>query len=119
MNAFKLLLVITLVTINVNAFSQNSTSKEVILVIDTKTNCKLRYYYYPNLQAYFDNLKNVFYYQDNGVWHTAEFLPVNYGGYSLYKMKYVTITDFDGEEPYQYLNIHKKQFPYNFKSAKM
>lgn len=118
MNFYKLLLVFILVTIAQDTFSQNITSKEVLLEIDKKTNCKIRYYYYPNMQAYFDLVNKVYYYQENGVWQTVPTLPKNYGGYSLYKMNYVPITDYEGEAPYQYLKIHKKQFPVNYKGAK-
>ncbi|MGV9002777.1 hypothetical protein [Flavobacterium sp.] len=119
MNFYKFLPVILLVTITSSVFSQSVSSKEVTLNIDLKSNCKLRYYYYPNLQAYFDNLKNVFYYQDKGFWQTAATLPTNYGGYSLYKMNHVEISDFDDEHPYQHLNTHKKQYPSNFKGSKI
>lgn len=100
------------------SYSQNADSSSSGLDIDKKTNCQLRYHYYPNLQAYYDLLKNVFYYQENGNWYSNETLPKNYGGYSLYKMNYVLITDYDDDEPYQYLNIHKKLYPYNFKGTK-
>lgn len=42
-------------------------------------------------------------------------LPTNYGGYSLYNKVRVAITDFDGDEPYQLLKVHKKMYPYNSK----
>lgn len=104
-----------------NSFAQDklSAEKEAILEIDKTTNCKLRYYYYPNLQAYFDKQEKLFYYQLNGKWMTAEELPKNYGGYSLYRMKFVTLSDFDEEEPYKFINIHKKLFPHNYKGTKM
>ena len=119
MNSLRLLLVMMLITSNHTVFAQNISTKVETLDVDKKTNCNLRYYYYPNLQAYFDKLKKVFYFQNNGSWQIAESLPENYGGYSLYKMNHVMITDFDDDEPYQFLNIHKKQFPYNFKGAKL
>ena len=50
-----------------------------------------------------------------GEWESAEELPTNYGGYSLYNKVKVTITDYDGEEPYRLIQTHKKQFPYNSK----
>ena len=85
------------------------------LPIDSKTNCYVRYYYFPNLEAYFDNLELVYHYKVNGQWQKAESLPTNYGGYSLYNKVRVAITDFDGEEPYQLLKTHKKMYPYNSK----
>jgi hypothetical protein len=74
-----------------------------------------RYYYFPNLQAYFDNSNMVYYYKFNNEWQTAEELPENYGGYSLYNKAYVIIKDYDGENPQQFLNVHKKLYPYNAK----
>lgn len=74
-----------------------------------------RYYYFPNLQAYFDNVNMVYYFKINNEWQTAEELPVNYGGYSLYNKAYVIIKDYDGEDPQQFLNVHKKLYPYNAK----
>ncbi|MGL2963411.1 hypothetical protein ACSVH2_06280 [Flavobacterium sp. RSB2_4_14] len=74
-----------------------------------------RYYYFPNLQAYFDNVKMVYYYKEKNVWQTAPELPTNYGGYSLYNKARVIIKDYDGENPQQFLNVHKKMYPYNAK----
>ena len=80
---------------------------------DPKTNCQLRYYYFPNLEAYFDNLENVYYYQSGGNWNIVKELPENYGGYSLYKNVRVMLNDFDGENPYQFIKTHKKTYPYS------
>jgi hypothetical protein len=71
---------------------------------------KLRYYYYPNLEAYYDKLKEIYY-----KWIVAKELPAGMGGYSLYSKVYVTIEDYNGEEPYLLIDIHKKKFPYNAK----
>ena len=86
---------------------------ESSLPIDSKTNCYIRYYYFPNLEAYFDNLELVYHYKINGEWKKSENLPTNYGGYSLYNKVRVAITDFDGNEPYLLLKTHKKMYPYN------
>lgn len=98
-----------------NSYAQNATVKKENLPIDKKTNCYIRYFYFPNLQAYFDNLKLVYYYKENGEWKTASELPKNYGGYSLYNKARVNITDYDDENPYDLLAIHKKMYPYNSK----
>ena len=97
--------------------SSAQTSKDDIssLPIDSKTNCYIRYYYFPNLEAYFDNLELVYHYKINGQWQKSENLPTNYGGYSLYNKVRVAITDFDGDEPEQLLSAHKKRYPYNSK----
>lgn len=92
-------------------FNDNVSS----LPLDSRTNCYIRYYYFPNLQVYFDNLKLVYYYKIKGEWQTAEELPTNFGGYSLYNNYRVIITDYDEEEPYQLIKTHKKMYPYNSK----
>jgi len=83
--------------------------------MDSKTNCYLRYYYFPNIEAYFDNLKMVYYYKEKGNWTTAPELPENYGGYSLYNKAHVSITNYDDENPFQLILLHKKIYPYNSK----
>lgn len=98
-----------------STYAQNATAKKENLPIDKKTNCYIRYFYFPNLQAYFDNLKMVYYYKEKGEWITASELPKNYGGYSLYNKARVTITDYDDDQPYNLLQVHKKMFPYNSK----
>lgn len=74
-----------------------------------------RYYYFPNIEAYFDLQEKVYLYRDNGEWTEAEELPKNYGGYSLYNKVRVAITDYNGDEPYLQLQAHKKMYPYNSK----
>jgi hypothetical protein len=95
--------------------AQSSNGDVSLLPIDSKTNTNVRYYYYPNLEAYFDNIELVYHYKVNGQWEKAENLPANYGGYSLFNKVRVNITDYDGDEPYQLIKIHKKKYPYNSK----
>lgn len=109
-----------LVLFGVLLFSSNLFSQDVATNIEKKMPTALskgtsRYYYFPNLQAYFDNVNMVYYYKVNNEWQTAEELPENYGGYSLYNKAYVIIKDYDGENPQQFLNVHKKLYPYNAK----
>ena len=110
----KLFLVLILFTCYLSS-AQESKGDVSSLPIDSKTNCYVRYYYFPNLEAYFDNLELVYHYKVNGQWEKAENLPTNYGGYSIYNKVRVAITDFDGDEPYQLLKTHKKMYPYNSK----
>ena len=58
---------------------------------------------------------NQFIIKVNGQWEKAENLPTNYGGYSLFNKVRVNITDYDGDEPYEQIKIHKKMYPYNSK----
>ncbi len=89
-------------------------------LLATKTNeisvdASIRYYYYPNLQAYYDSQSNLFLFRLNKQWVTAESFPENYGGYSLYNKQRVKITDYDGEDITDFLPVHKVMFPYNAK----
>lgn len=114
MKPLKLLLLLVIFTC-ANTYAQDDNVKKESLPINKKTNCYIRYYYFPNLQAYFDNLKMVYYYKENGEWKTAPELPKNYGGYSLYNKARITIDNYDEDNPYHLLPIHKKLYPYNSK----
>jgi hypothetical protein len=112
MNPQKCLFALLLLLVTNASFSQTNDPISK-LGVDAETNCYLRYYYFPNLQAYFDVLKKEYIFKVNGEWQYAAELPKDYGGYSLYKMTRTFITDFDGEEPFQFLDSHKKMYPYS------
>lgn len=109
------MLILTCSLANAQQALSPPNNEESSLPLDTKTNCHVRYFYFPNLEAYFDNQELVYYFKIKGEWQVAEELPTNYGGYSIYNKVKVTITDYDGDEPYLMLQTHKKQFPYNSK----
>ena len=115
MKTLKSLLLLVCLLLAGNSVAQSAVAKMEKLPVDKKTNCYIRYYYYPNLQAYFDNLEMVYHYKENGEWKKAPELPQNYGGYSLYNKARVIIDDYDGDRPYDYLSVHKKKYPYNSK----
>jgi hypothetical protein len=115
MKKLKIIIVLLIAMISNNFYSQDMAADKESLPIDAKTNCYVRYFYFPNLEAYFDNLEMVYYYKVKGEWETADELPANYGGYSIYNKVKVTITDYDGDEPYKLLSVHKKMYPYNAK----
>lgn len=81
-------------------------------LIDPVTNCVLRYYYFPNLEAYYDTQKNIYYFTESGKWTTADEIPSGYRGYSMYNKVNVIIKDYDDEDPTQFLPAHKKRYPY-------
>ncbi len=103
------LLFAALSIIEVNA----QTNKEKKLTIDPQTNCELRYFYFPNMEAYYDMKNEVFHYQENNTWATNTQLPPNYGGYSLYKKERVVLTDFEDDNPEKLIKTHRKMYPYN------
>lgn len=106
-NYILLFAVLTLLKVNAQV------SKEKKLTIDPQTNCELRYYYFPNMEVYFDLKNEVFHYKENNNWVINSQLPPNYGGYSLYKKERVLLTDFEDDNPEQQIKAHRKLYPYN------
>ena len=99
-----------------SGFAQKSKMQDdVPPLIDPISNCQLRYYYFPNIEAYFDTQKRIYYYKDDSEWVTAEEIPEGYRGYSLYNKIYVFITNYDDEIITQFIDIHKKKYPYTKK----
>jgi hypothetical protein len=78
----------------------------------------VRYYYYPNLDAYFDSEENLYLYDQGGQYVKAKEIPSGYRGYSLYNKVRVAITDYDGDKPYTKLDEHRKQFPKKYSSRR-
>lgn len=77
----------------------------------------VRYYYYPNLDAYFDSEENVYVFEQNGAFIKAKEIPSGYRGYSIFNGIRVAITDYDGDQPFTKISEHRKQFPKKY-SAK-
>ncbi|HEX8269867.1 MAG TPA: hypothetical protein VF581_08235 [Flavobacterium sp.] len=93
-------------------FKEQTTATAAPKLKDPVTNCNLRYYYYPNLEAYYDVKLNIYYFLQDGKWTTATDIPKGYRGYGMYNKCRTAITDYDDEDPTQFLKIHKKQYPY-------
>jgi len=79
-----------------------------------KTEVVGRYYYYPNLESYFDTCSSEFIFKKNGEWIRSQAMPANYRGYSLYNNFFVLLPGFEEEEPYRNINNDKKKYPANF-----
>jgi hypothetical protein len=80
-----------------------------------------RYYYYPNLDAYYDTTQNVYIFESNqakGQIVKAKEIPSGYRGYSLFNGIRVAITDYDGDEPFSKISEHRKQFPKKYTSRR-
>lgn len=111
---------ITYLIIGLLMFSFNAAQAQVELdAVDVTSNYKfedVRYYYYPNLQAYFDTKVALYLYKVDGQWVESEELAPTVRGYSLKNGQYVMIKDYSGEEPYTLLEQHKKQYPANYSS---
>lgn len=74
----------------------------------------VRYFYYPNLQAYFDRETSTYIYTRNGNdWIESTKLPNALRGYSVSNGKRVAI-EYTGDEPYELIKEHMKQYPANY-----
>ena len=105
-------LVIGMMMISFNAQAQEELSSDV----SPYKYEEVRYYYYPNLQAYFDTKVGMYLYVENGEWVEDEALPTTARGYSLKNGQYVMIKDYTGDDPYTLFTEHKKLYPADYSS---
>ena len=80
----------------------------------------VRYYYLPDVEAYYDVQSSMFIYYDRGVWIHRPHLAPQYSGYDLYGGYKVVMTDYHGDAPYTHFREHKMFFAkgYRGKSQK-
>lgn len=87
-----------------------------ILPVNPETNCELRYYYYPNLGAYYDAKQDNYLLFQNGQWTVADEIPSGFRGYSLFNKINVSIPDYDEDDITRFIEDHKKAYPVKFSS---
>jgi len=69
-----------------------------------------RYYYIPDVEAYYDIQSSMFIYNVNGSWVNRPQLPRRYRNYDLYSGYKVVMTDYHGKTPYTYFPEHRKKY---------
>lgn len=69
-----------------------------------------RYYYLPDVEAYYDVPSSMFIYFDGGTWVHRRYLPRQYRGYDLYNGYKVVMTDYRGNAPYTYFSDYKVKY---------
>jgi len=80
----------------------------------------IRYFYYPNLEAYFDTKEKVYIYKEQGEWIRKETIPADYRGYSIYNnCKEILIGLIEESHPENMIDKHKKEFPPIFTAKQM
>jgi hypothetical protein len=84
--------------------------------VDPSAFVEIRYYYFPNLQAYFDTKRALYIYKQNGSWVTSETIDFNARGYCLKNGMHVMIKGYLGDKPYILLEQHKIMYPANYSS---
>jgi len=75
----------------------------------------VKFYYLPDVQAYYDVPASQFIYIKNGKWFRSRYLPGNYTNYNLYNGYKVVLNDYRGSHPYYYFNTHKVKYYKGYK----
>jgi hypothetical protein len=65
------------------------------------------YYYFPDIDCYYDVNVGLFYYFDRGRWISARYLPYGYRNYDLYGLYKVVLNVRD---PWRYHHIHYRDY---------
>lgn len=65
------------------------------------------YYYFPDIDCYYDVNLSMFYYRDRGRWISARYLPYAYRHYDLYRIHKVVL---NVREPWRYHHIHYRDY---------
>lgn len=76
---------------------------------------QVRYYYLPDVQAYYDISSARFIYLHNGNWIHRSYLPSRYRGYDLYSGYKVVMKTYKGNAPYIHYNYHKGHYKKGYK----
>jgi hypothetical protein len=76
----------------------------------TRSKESVRYYYFPDISAYYDVTKNHFIAWNGGKWTISPQLPAAHKNLDLQAARKV-ILDFTGENPHFYFQKHQKEFP--------
>ena len=70
----------------------------------------VKYYYLPDVEAYYDVPSSNFIYLERGKWVHHKNLPSRYRNYDLYSGYKVVMTDYHGKTPYYQHNDFKKKY---------
>ena len=71
---------------------------------------QVRYYYIPDVEAYYDIQTSMFIYYTGGTWIHRTYLPSRYKNYDLYHGYKVVMSDYHGNTPYTHYKQHKSKY---------
>lgn len=71
---------------------------------------EVRYYYLPDIEAYYDINTSMFIYYSSGRWVHRTYLPARYRYYDLYDGYKVVLTDYRGNAPYEHFVEHRAKY---------
>jgi len=77
----------------------------------------VRYYYLPDVEAYYDVHTSMFIYISGNHWIRRTYLPSRYRNYDLYHGYKVVMNDYHGNSPYSYFRQHKMKYAKGYRGA--
>jgi len=77
----------------------------------------VRYYYLPDVEAYYDIQASRFIYYDGRNWVRRAYLPGRYRNYDLYSGYKVVMTDYRGNAPYNHFRDHKSRYQKGYRGS--
>src|ERR1041385_1254220 len=78
---------------------------------------EVRYYYLPDVEAYYDVQSSMFIYYGGGTWVHRAYLPTQYRSYDLYSGYKVVMTDYRGNAPYATFKEYKVKYAKGYHGA--
>jgi hypothetical protein len=69
-----------------------------------------RYYYLPDVEAFYDVHSSMFIYFGDGAWIHRSYLPGRYKNYDLYGGYKVVMKDYHGNTPYSHFKEYKTRY---------
>ncbi len=75
----------------------------------------VRYYYLPDVEAYYDVRHSRFIYYNGKKWVRQHNLPRQYRNYDLYHGYKVVMNDYRGNAPYNYHKDYKYKYPKGYR----
>jgi len=97
---------------------QSTERESEVSKVDQLPMIAVRYFYYPNLDAYFDTKTNLYIYDDEGESVQAPQIASGYRGYSIYNGTNVPIDNYNGDNPFTNLAEHQKLYPKKYSSRR-
>ena len=75
----------------------------------------VRYYYLPDVEAYYDVQNSMFIYMSGNSWVHRAYLPARYKNYDLYNGYKVVMKDYHGNQPYSNFKVYKAKYARGYK----
>ena len=74
-----------------------------------------RYYYLPDVEAYYDVQSSMFIYMSGGAWVHRAYLPERYRNYDLYGGYKVVMNGYRGNRPYDNFNDYRTRYAHGYR----